>query len=382
MDRFGRKRTVQIGAAIATVGGILQAAAMNLAMILVGRIISGWAVGLMSMSVPVYQAECAHPRMRGMIVGLTQQMIGIGFIISTWVGYGSRHTSDASSFQWRFPLAFQIIPSALLLVGLIWLPESPRYLIEKDHDEEGMRILRKLHYNGSNEDWIQSEYNEIRATLSAEKAITAPGWGVMFTVPQWRKRLLLGTLVQVFTQLTGISEYPFYWPRATFDLTLTRSSRCHWLLPNHHVQRIGHCRSSCSPRRRYLQLRRTHRQRHIHLLHSRPSWTQEATPFRSRRHHTCSFRGSWSERRESQRHAPGLFDRRRLLLVPSLGHIQSFVRPCQLGLHVRNHAHANPRPWMCLCNRHWQLARLNSVCSSISDRSRRDHLGEDPFSHL
>lgn len=180
---------------------------MNLAMILVGRIISGWAVGLMSMSVPVYQAECAHPNIRGMIVGLTQQMIGIGFIVSTWVGYGSRHTSDASSFQWRFPLAFQIIPSALLLVGLIWLPESPRYLVEKDRDEEGLKILRKLHYNGSNDDWIQTEYNEIRATISAEKAITAPGWSVMFKVPQWRKRLILGTLIQVFTQLTGISEY-------------------------------------------------------------------------------------------------------------------------------------------------------------------------------
>ena len=207
MDRFGRKRTIQIGAVIATVGGILQAAAMNLAMILVGRIISGWAVGLMSMSVPVYLAECAHPNTRGMIVGLTQQMIGVGFIVSTWVGYGSRHTSDESSFQWRFPLAFQIIPSAFLVVGLIWLPESPRYLVEKDRDDAGLKTLRKLHYNGSNDEWIQNEYNEIRATISAEKAITVPGWSVMFKVPQWRKRLLLGTLIQVFTQLTGISEF-------------------------------------------------------------------------------------------------------------------------------------------------------------------------------
>jgi len=212
MDRFGRKRTIQIGAVIATVGGILQAAAMNLAMVLVGRIISGWAIGLMSMSVPVYLAECAHPNTRGMIVGLTQQMIGVGFIVSTWVGYGSRHTSDASSFQWRFPLAFQIIPSALLVVGLIWLPESPRYLIEKDRDDAGLKTLRKLHYNGSNDEWIQNEYNEIRATISAEKAITAPGWMVMFKVPQWRKRLLLGTLIQVFTQLTGISKLITVYP--------------------------------------------------------------------------------------------------------------------------------------------------------------------------
>ena len=87
MDRFGRRATVQIGAFICLIGAILQSAAQNLAMILVGRIFAGWAVGLMSMSVPVYQSECAHPKIRALIVGLTQQMIGVGFIVSTWVGF-------------------------------------------------------------------------------------------------------------------------------------------------------------------------------------------------------------------------------------------------------------------------------------------------------
>jgi MFS family permease len=81
MDRFGRRKTIMIGALIALVGAILQSAAQNLAMILVGRIIAGWAVGLLSMSVPVYQSECAHPKIRGLIVGLSQQMIGVGFIM-------------------------------------------------------------------------------------------------------------------------------------------------------------------------------------------------------------------------------------------------------------------------------------------------------------
>lgn len=125
MDRFGRKKTVQIGALIAAIGAILQCAAANLGMMLAGRIISGWAVGLMSMSVPVYQAECAPPKIRGLIVGLTQQMIGVGFIVSTWIGYGSGHAPATSSVQWRFPLAFQALPSLVLLGGLFLLPESP-----------------------------------------------------------------------------------------------------------------------------------------------------------------------------------------------------------------------------------------------------------------
>jgi MFS family permease len=81
MDRVGRRMTIMIGALICVVGATIQTAAVNLSMILVGRILAGWAIGLLSMSVPVYQSECAHPDIRGLIVGLSQQMIGIGFIV-------------------------------------------------------------------------------------------------------------------------------------------------------------------------------------------------------------------------------------------------------------------------------------------------------------
>ncbi|OTA91483.1 hypothetical protein M434DRAFT_388524 [Hypoxylon sp. CO27-5] len=210
MDKYGRRKTIGIGALICTVGAILQAAAYHLAMILVGRIIAGFSVGLLSMSVPVYQSECAHPSIRGLIVGLAQQMIGVGFIVSTWVGYGSAQMPDSSSFQWRFPLSFQAVPAVLLCIGMLWLPESPRHLIAIDRLDEGMSILRKLHYNGSNEDWIQAEFSEIKMTIDAEKSNTAPGWMIMFKVPQWRRRLLLATLVQVFTQFTGINVIGYY----------------------------------------------------------------------------------------------------------------------------------------------------------------------------
>jgi hypothetical protein len=63
--------------------------------------------------------------------------------------------------------------------------------------------LRKLHYNGHNDEWIQKEFDEIKSTIIAEKLIAAPGWLPMFTVPQWRTRLFQATLVQVFTQFSG-----------------------------------------------------------------------------------------------------------------------------------------------------------------------------------
>ncbi|KOC11070.1 putative MFS sugar transporter [Aspergillus flavus AF70] len=210
MDRFGRKFTIQMGAFICLVGAILQTAAQNLAMMLVGRILAGWAVGLLSMSVPVYQAECAHPRSRGFIIGLSQQMIGIGFIVSTWVGFGSLHAPETSEFQWRFPLAFQTVPCLLLAVGMFFMPESPRYLVEKERYDEGMKILRKLHYDGTNDEWIQTEFNEIRTTIEAEKAVTVSGWLIMFQVPQWRTRLLHGIAVQAFAQMTAVNVIGYY----------------------------------------------------------------------------------------------------------------------------------------------------------------------------
>ncbi|KAJ5155774.1 hypothetical protein N7492_008577 [Penicillium capsulatum] len=210
MDRFGRKVTIQLGALICLLGASLQAAAQNLPMILVGRILAGWAVGLMSMAVPVYQAEFAHPRCRGLIVGLTQQMIGVGFIVSTWIGYASLHAPDTSQFQWRFPLAFQVVPALVLGIGMIFLPESPRHLIEKENYSEAICVLRKLHFDGSNNEWIEAEFTGIRRAIESEKTLATPGWLPMFTVPQWRTRMLLGLAVQVFTQMTGINVIGYY----------------------------------------------------------------------------------------------------------------------------------------------------------------------------
>jgi MFS family permease len=68
MDRFGRRWTILIGALINLLGACLQTGAQNLAMILVGRILAGWAVGVLSMSVPIYQSECAHPKTRGIVL--------------------------------------------------------------------------------------------------------------------------------------------------------------------------------------------------------------------------------------------------------------------------------------------------------------------------
>lgn len=105
-------------------------------------------------------------------------------------------------------------------------------------------------------EWVQNEFDEIKTTLAAEKAITAPGWLIMFKVPQWRTRLLQGTLVQVFTQLSGISMAPSLSHPSRlipyFSLLTNSSNRCDRLLPSPHVQRSRHNRRPRHPRRRNL----------------------------------------------------------------------------------------------------------------------------------
>jgi MFS family permease len=68
-------------------------------------------------------------------------MIGVGFIVSTWVGYGSAHVPETSSFSWRFPLAFQVVPCIIIIIGLLFFPESPRQLIENDKHDEGLKVV-------------------------------------------------------------------------------------------------------------------------------------------------------------------------------------------------------------------------------------------------
>lgn len=209
-DKFGRKFPLLVGAAIATVGCALQTSAQSLAMMLVGRIVAGLAIGVLTMSVPLYNTECSHPKHRGFVVGFTQQMIGFGYLLASWLGYGTLHCKDTSQIQWRVPIGMQLVPSVLLFVGMFFLPESPRFLVAQEKYEEAHDLLVRLHYDGTNMDWIEQEFAEIREVISAEKNIKVNQWMAMFCVPQWRRRMLLATGIQAFGQTTGINVIVYY----------------------------------------------------------------------------------------------------------------------------------------------------------------------------
>jgi hypothetical protein len=109
------------------------------------------------------------------------------------------------SFAGRFPLAFQVIPGLIMAIGIWFLQESPRWLIEKDRHDDARLVLYKLHGTGDNEEFLDLEFKEIRDTIVAEKTLSVPTWSGLVSRSSWRKRLLLGCGVQAFGQLSGIN---------------------------------------------------------------------------------------------------------------------------------------------------------------------------------
>jgi MFS family permease len=125
-DFLGRRLTIVIGSVIFCLGGALQTGAENIAFLYSGRFLAGLGVGFLVMIIPLYQAELAHPSIRGRITALQQFMLGVGALVASWISWGTYVNIKTSSAQWRVPLGLQIIPAVFLGALIFLFPESPR----------------------------------------------------------------------------------------------------------------------------------------------------------------------------------------------------------------------------------------------------------------
>ncbi|TFK40034.1 sugar transporter [Crucibulum laeve] len=216
-DKFGRKRTIQIGCLFAIWGCSMQAGAHNVATLLVGRIVGGLAIGVLSMTVPLYNTEIAPPQIRGFLVGLTQQLLGIGFIVANWVGYGSQYID--SDISWRLPLGLQLVPAGLLFVGIQFLPYSPRWLLEVGRDEEAKEVVYKLH--GDDTVGAEQEFAHMYDTIKAEVSIKSRRLSDLWATRAMLHRTLVAVGVQVFCQFTGINVINYFGPQMYESLGVT-----------------------------------------------------------------------------------------------------------------------------------------------------------------
>jgi sugar porter (SP) family MFS transporter len=184
---------------VLTVGALLAAVAPSVGVLLAARFILGLAVGCAALVVPLYLSEIAPTEIRGAIASLNQLMI-VGGILTAFLV----NAVLASSEAWRVMLGLAVVPSIVLLVGMVFMPETPRHLVHAGEEDEAHDVLKELRDDGSHKE----ELEEIREVERAEES-----GGLRELAAAWvRPALLVAIGLAVFQQLIGINTIIYYAP--------------------------------------------------------------------------------------------------------------------------------------------------------------------------
>jgi sugar porter (SP) family MFS transporter len=210
-DYLGRKQSITLGSLVFILGAGLQTGANNIGTLYAGRFIAGLAIGVLSTVVPMYQSEIAPNELRGRLVSLQQWAVTWGILISFLINYGCAFGSGDP--MWRLPLGLQIIPAFILWVGSLSMPNSPRWLLEKGFEDKAYLTLAKLRDDGTmDSSKAIEEFNLIQQTINEERRVQISSYKSLFG-KRYRRRVILGILIQAFQQLTGINSIMYYAPK-------------------------------------------------------------------------------------------------------------------------------------------------------------------------
>ncbi|KAF7306820.1 General substrate transporter [Mycena indigotica] len=209
-DVVGRRGTLFIGALVFTLGGAVQTLTVGFWSMIVGRIISGFGVGLLSTIVPIYQSEISPPNHRGALACMEFTGNIIGYSASVWTDYFCSFIN--SHMAWRIPLFIQCVIGAILAAGSLIMPESPRWLIDTGKDAEGMEVIADLHGGDPDNLVAVAEFEEIKDKVQEERdSGEARSYAMMWK--RYKRRVLLAMSSQAFAQLNGINVISYYAPR-------------------------------------------------------------------------------------------------------------------------------------------------------------------------
>ncbi|KAM0745051.1 hypothetical protein ACQRIT_000435 [Beauveria bassiana] len=203
-ERWGRRTALAGLACISVVGVTLQTSATTAVQFTIGRIVNFAMTGFCIIVVPVYQAECTPPQLRGLTTSMMQMMIVLGQLVSSLINLGTKSIpSDAS---WRIPVGLQLVTPALLLALWPLIPESPRWLLARNREGDAKESLRALHKGRLSEGDLRESLQTLRKNL----ADTQKGpWREMFEGKN-RIRTFIAVMAMVGQQITGqafVSQY-------------------------------------------------------------------------------------------------------------------------------------------------------------------------------
>jgi SP family galactose:H+ symporter-like MFS transporter len=203
-DILGRKKVIIFTAVLFALGAIGTGLAPSISLLITGRIIIGIAIGIASFSVPLYISEISPTRNRGALVSLNQLRITIGILISYISDYLIADDMNLESWRWMFLVGF--IPALILFIGMFFLPRTPRWLISKGYDEEGLDVLRKV----EDPDLVDETFNKMKEEIQLN-ARSKVSWSEIFK-PWLRTALFIGIGIMFFQQFTGINTIIYYSP--------------------------------------------------------------------------------------------------------------------------------------------------------------------------
>jgi SP family arabinose:H+ symporter-like MFS transporter len=207
-DRIGRKPSLLLSALLFTATGIMCSFANNIEVFISGRIIGGIGVGIAILVAPIYIAEIAPARKRGWLVSFNQLLIVFGLTAAYFSNYFILKTILDPLTNWRWMLGVEILPAIIYFITLLWIPESPRWLIMQGHDIKALAIMTRV--EGST--YAAKEYNEIKNTISSEKKI---GLGTQLKelfAKKMKLILIIGFGLGILQQFSGINAILYYAP--------------------------------------------------------------------------------------------------------------------------------------------------------------------------
>lgn len=209
-EYFGRRWAILISCILYTIGGALEAGSMNYGMIVAARVILGAGVGLEGGTVPVYVAETVESRLRGNLVSLYQFNIALGEVL----GYAVAAMFITVPGSWRYILGSSLVFSTIMGIGILFMPESPRYLMHKGKSLEAFKVWRRIRGTATYE--ARQEFFIMKISTEEEEAEVAAGrtkrfpWMDFVTKPRARRAIVYANIMIFLGQFTGVNAILYY----------------------------------------------------------------------------------------------------------------------------------------------------------------------------
>jgi SP family arabinose:H+ symporter-like MFS transporter len=216
-DRLGRRPVLMMAAVLFAISAAASAVAPNFIALVAARMLGGLGVGAALIIAPMYIAEIAPAAMRGRLVSFNQLNIVVGISTAFFTNYlilrfGQSDLAWADALRlgewnWRWMLGVETLPAVIYLGALFAVPESPRWLVMQGDDDDARRVLQSV----SNSEQAEADLEAVKASLDVERNTERAGARELFG-PGMRLVLIIGVLVAILQQATGINAVFFYAP--------------------------------------------------------------------------------------------------------------------------------------------------------------------------